>query len=57
MLRVSDCIAEGVGFAIPEPTEWQHIGDEDQSRDDLCPNGFRNRIVGWSLRRAIAGQR
>ena len=28
MHRVSDCIREGVRFAMPQPTEWQRIGDE-----------------------------
>ena len=28
MLRVADCIPNGVSIAIPQPTEWQHVGDE-----------------------------
>jgi len=28
MLRVADCIRDGIGIAVPQPTEWQHIGNE-----------------------------
>ena len=28
MLRVADCIANSFRPVIPEPTEWQHIGNE-----------------------------
>ena len=28
MLRVSDCVGDGVRIAIPQPTEWQRIGNE-----------------------------
>ena len=28
MTRIADRIRDGVRFAIPQPTEWQHIGDE-----------------------------
>jgi hypothetical protein len=28
MLCISNCIADSVWFAIPQPTEWQHIGDQ-----------------------------
>jgi len=27
-LRESNCIADGVRFAVPQPTEWQRIGNE-----------------------------
>ena len=27
MLRVSDSIRDGIRFAIPEPTEWQQVGN------------------------------
>jgi hypothetical protein len=26
--RVARCIRDGIGIAIPEPTEWQRIGNE-----------------------------
>src|SRR5262245_22239904 len=26
-LRISDCIRDGIRLAIPQPTEWQHIGN------------------------------
>jgi len=28
MLRIADCIARCIRLAVPQPTEWQHIGDE-----------------------------
>ena len=28
MLRVSDCITDRVWLAIPQPTEWQRIGNQ-----------------------------
>jgi hypothetical protein len=28
MLSVSDCIADCVRLAVPEATEWQHIGNQ-----------------------------
>ena len=28
MLGVADCIADRIRLAIPQPTEWQCIGDE-----------------------------
>jgi hypothetical protein len=27
-LRVADCILDCVRLAIPQPTEWQHIGNQ-----------------------------
>jgi len=27
MLRVTDCIRDSIALAIPQPTEWQRIGD------------------------------
>ena len=31
MLRVADCIADSIRFAIPQPTEWQRIGNQTRS--------------------------
>jgi hypothetical protein len=28
MLRVGDCVDDSVSIAIPQPTEWENIGDE-----------------------------
>jgi hypothetical protein len=28
MFCVADCVAGRVGLAIPEPPEWQHIGNQ-----------------------------
>jgi hypothetical protein len=27
MLCISDCVRDCVWLAIPQPTEWQHIGN------------------------------
>jgi len=34
--RVSDCIADGIRFGVPQTTEWQRIGNQINRRDDLC---------------------
>jgi hypothetical protein len=28
MLVIVDCVADGARVAMPQPTEWQRIGDE-----------------------------
>src|SRR5258708_7926425 len=28
MLCVADCVRDGIRFAIPQPTEWQRVGDQ-----------------------------
>jgi len=28
MLGISDCVRDGIRLAIPQPTEWQRIGNE-----------------------------
>jgi len=28
MLGISDCIRDGIGIAIPQPTEWQRLGNQ-----------------------------
>ena len=28
MLRIADCVRDGIGIAIPEATERQHIGNQ-----------------------------
>jgi hypothetical protein len=27
-LRVADCIADSIRLAVPQPTEWQRIGNQ-----------------------------
>jgi hypothetical protein len=69
MLRVSDCIADRVGFAIPEPTEWQRIGDKIKAAPIFARSNFvnigRNRwmtmtklkkLTGFSCRRSGTGK-
>jgi hypothetical protein len=31
MVRVSDCVRDGIWLAVPQPTEWQRIGDQTRS--------------------------
>jgi len=40
MLRLSDCIGDRFRLSVPQPAEWQHIGDEIKA-DDLCGDGLR----------------
>ena len=28
MLRVSDSVRDCIRFAVPQPTEWQHVGNQ-----------------------------
>ena len=28
MLRVADCVVDRIRFAVPQPTEWQRIGNQ-----------------------------
>jgi hypothetical protein len=28
MPRITDCIADCVWFTVPQPTEWQHTGNQ-----------------------------
>ena len=28
VLRVADCVRDGIRAVVPQTTEWQHIGDE-----------------------------
>jgi hypothetical protein len=48
-LRVNDCVAVRVRLAIPQPTEWQRIGDEMNNgriiRHPAIKNLIANRIL------------
>jgi hypothetical protein len=46
MLRVSDCVRDGIQLAIPQPTEWQRIGSQIDAGDDLCGGDSRKRVIG-----------
>jgi hypothetical protein len=37
MLRVSDGVRDRLPAAIPQPTEWQHIGDEIKAAMIFAP--------------------
>ena len=28
MLRIADCVHSSIRLGIPQPTEWQHIGNQ-----------------------------
>ena len=34
MLRVSDCVGDSIGIAIPQATEWQHFGNQIEAAMD-----------------------
>jgi hypothetical protein len=42
MLGVSDCIRDSIGIAIPQPTEWQHIGNEIDAAFIFARTNFVN---------------
>ena len=42
MLRVSDCIRDGIGIAIPQRAEWQHIGNQIDAAMITARAGFVN---------------
>jgi len=37
--RVADCVANCIWFAIPQPTEWQRIGDQIEAAFIFAPLG------------------
>src|SRR5215467_2920044 len=43
MLRVSDCVADCVRFAIPQPTEWECIGNQINAAFVCAWTDFRKR--------------
>ena len=38
-LRIADCVADCIRLAIPEPTEWQRVGNY------YCDWGFNGRML------------
>jgi len=42
MLGVVDCIGDGFRFAIPQPTEWQRIGNQIDAAFVLARTDFVN---------------
>jgi hypothetical protein len=51
MLRVADCIADRVGLAIPQKTEWQRVGDQIDGAMMFARADLRKRVQSWSSRR------
>ena len=45
MLRVSDGIRDGVRLAVPQPTEWQRIGNQIDAAMIFCGGGFRKHLA------------
>jgi hypothetical protein len=44
-LRVADCVADRVWLAIPQPAEWQRIGNQIDAATIFCGTGLRKRVV------------
>jgi hypothetical protein len=42
MLSVSDCIRDGIGIAIPQPTEWERIGNQINAAFMFAGSDFVN---------------
>jgi hypothetical protein len=42
MFCVADRVADGIRSAIPQPTEWQHIGNEIDAAMICYTGGLRN---------------
>jgi hypothetical protein len=51
MLRESDCVRDRIRTAIPEPTEWQYIGDQIDAAFMFARSDFVN--VHQSQRRKL----
>jgi hypothetical protein len=47
MLGITDCVADRVWLAVPEPTEWQRIGNQINPAMDLCAGGLRKLASLW----------
>jgi hypothetical protein len=43
--RISDCVADCVWLAVPQPTEWQRIGDEIKAAFIFAGSDF---VSHWS---------
>jgi hypothetical protein len=56
VLRVSDCITDRVRFAIPQPTEWQHIADQINAEMIFARSDFVN-VFDLTHLRGLRGKR
>jgi len=45
MLRVADCVVGRIRPGIPEPTEWQRIGNQIDAAFVFAAGGLRKRVV------------
>jgi hypothetical protein len=45
MLRVSDCIRDSTRPAIPQPSEWQHIGNQIDAAFIFAWADFRSFMI------------
>jgi hypothetical protein len=54
MLWISDCIAGGVRFAVPEPTKWQAIRNPIDAALITTPSEFVNMHFGIGYHFVIA---
>jgi len=52
MHRVADCIRDGVWLAIPEPTEWQRIGNQIDAAIIFTWADFVN-VHRWQRRKLV----
>jgi len=53
MLRVSDCIRDGIRPGVPKPTEWQRIRDEIDAAMIFTRSDLRKRVVSSSTLRGL----
>ncbi len=56
MLGVTDGIRDCVWLAVPQPTEWQHIGNQLNAAMVFARADLVNCVVSWSSERSV-GQR
>jgi len=48
---VADCIADCVWLTVPQPTEWQHIGNQIDAAMIFTRSHLRKGVVSWSSHR------
>ena len=57
MLGLADCVADRIRLSIPQPTEWQCIGNQIDDALVLARADFRNQKRFWrdSVRSGVPG--
>ncbi len=53
MLGVTDGIRDCVWLAVPQPTEWQHIGNQLNAAMVFARADLVNCVVSWSSERSV----